>query len=102
MPKVTLIHNERTVELTLKAGQTVYDAAMSEDLDELGFGECGAGCSCSTCHVYVESGANDFAEPTIDEEDLLDNLPTYQSNSRLACQLVLQEGSDVTVRIADA
>lgn len=81
-------------ETTLEKGERVLTAAYRLGLDELGFGECGGNCVCSTCHVFVEKGAECFPETTEPEEDLLDTVFNYQSNSRLACQLVLQDDAD--------
>ena len=57
--------------------------------------ECGGACSCATCHVYVEDGW--FArlpEPSPDEEDLLYSTLDKKPNSRLSCQILLNEDLD--------
>ena len=58
---------------------------------------CGGVGACGTCHVIVESGAEDLSEPTEDELDLVELAPGNTPDSRLACMAVVR--GDVTVRI---
>ena len=64
-------------------------------------GTCEGQMSCSTCHVIV--AAEDFARlpPASEEEDdLLDLAAHVTRTSRLACQIVLDEGLEqLTVRM---
>ena len=56
---------------------------------------CGGMCSCGTCHVFLDADwSGRFPVPDFDEEDLVDMLEHKQSNSRLSCQLELQEQHD--------
>ena len=57
--------------------------------------ECGGACSCATCHVYVEDGWFDkLPAPSDDEEDLLYSTLDKQPNSRLSCQILLNDDLD--------
>lgn len=56
---------------------------------------CGAVCACSTCHLYVNSGAEHLEELRDREEDFIDRAVNPRINSRLGCQCVLQSGSGV-------
>ena len=64
-------------------------------------GTCEGQMACSTCHVIV--AAEDFARlspPTDMEEDLLDLAAGVTRYSRLACQILLDEGLErLTVRM---
>jgi ferredoxin len=85
---------------------TAPGLSLMELLRDNGFDElmalCGGCCSCATCHVYVEQGPEglgNFAND--DENDLLDSSNHRQENSRLSCQLQLDQlVSNITVRIA--
>lgn len=56
---------------------------------------CGGMCSCATCHVFVdEDWLDKFPQREMDEEELLDFLDHFQPNSRLSCQLELQDRHD--------
>ncbi len=62
--------------------------------------ECGGACSCATCHVYVEAGQN---LPDMREEELerLDEAFEVRPNSRLSCQIILDESMQgLHVRLA--
>lgn len=52
--------------------------------------ECGGACSCATCHIYIES---DMDLPIMCDEELerLDEAFEVRPNSRLACQIILDE-----------
>jgi ferredoxin len=63
-------------------------------------GTCGGMALCSTCHVYVES-ENPLSEMTDDEIAMLDSSFFVQNNSRLGCQLQLNDDMDgLEVRLA--
>ena len=56
-------------------------------------GECGGGCSCATCHVYVDpdlhskiSTISEIEEETL---DFVDN--KVDGSSRLSCQIEVTE-----------
>lgn len=53
-------------------------------------GTCGGMCMCSTCHMYVLSD-HALAPPSEDEEEILDQAFVVQDNSRLGCQIKINE-----------
>jgi 2Fe-2S ferredoxin len=54
--------------------------------------ECGGACACATCHVYVEETWLDkLPDMREEEEDMLDEAFELQDNSRLSCQLIMDE-----------
>lgn len=53
-------------------------------------GTCGGMALCSTCHVYVLSD-HDLPEMSEDEENILDQAFFVKDNSRLGCQLHLND-----------
>jgi 2Fe-2S ferredoxin len=70
-----------------------------EAIRDSGFEEllalCGGGCSCGTCHVYVDEAALHRLQPmSSDENDLLDVSEHRQSNSRLSCQIKVTTSLD--------
>jgi len=64
--------------------------------------ECGGACACATCHVYVdESWLGKLAAMRDDEEEMLDEAFDVQDNSRLSCQIIMDESLDgLKVRLA--
>lgn len=96
MAKVFFIDQNLEVEVPL--GTSVLDAARKVGAPE--GSACGGVCACSTCHVYVESGAELLSESEEDEEDILDKAFDVRMNSRLGCQAkILREGT-LRVRIS--
>ena len=57
--------------------------------------ECGGACACATCHVYVDpSWAARIPGPTPEEIDRLDEAFDVRDNSRLSCQIIMDESTD--------
>jgi 2Fe-2S ferredoxin len=57
--------------------------------------ECGGSCSCATCHVYVDEARFAKLPPASDdEEDLLYSTLDKKPNSRLSCQILMNEELD--------
>lgn len=52
---------------------------------------CGGMALCATCHVGIENHEEVIGEPNDDEMDMLDTLPDADFDSRLACQIPINE-----------
>lgn len=73
---------------------TVMEAAVLNNVAGI-VAECGGGCSCATCHVFVDPQWFDKlpeADPT--EMDLVEFLDGAGPRSRLSCQLELSPDMD--------
>ena len=50
--------------------------------------QCGGGCTCSTCHCYIDESWFVRSGPLDpDEKDILEFVPDRRNNSRLTCQV---------------
>lgn len=58
--------------------------------------ECGGGCACATCHVYVASEWTEkVGSPNEMEADMLEFAAAeVKRESRLSCQIVVDESMD--------
>jgi ferredoxin len=90
---------ESVVEAQADPGTILLDLAQAHNRPLEG--TCEGQMACSTCHVIVDP--DDFARlprSSEDEEDMLDLAAGVTRTSRLACQIVLDEGLDgLTVHI---
>jgi 2Fe-2S ferredoxin len=78
-------------------GESLLELAMEHNINIEH--ACGGVCACSTCHIYVETGAGSLSEPTEAEEDRVEEAPGLQRNSRLSCQCVIEGRGPITVRV---
>jgi ferredoxin, 2Fe-2S len=84
--------------VTVEAGESILEAARKVHAPE---GDaCGGVCACSTCHVYVEKGAELLSPASEKEEDILDKAFDVRMTSRLGCQAKVQREGVVLVRIS--
>jgi ferredoxin, 2Fe-2S len=94
MPKVTFVNRDgsrSTVDAPV--GLSVLEIAHRNNVDIEG--ACEGSLACSTCHVIVDP--EDFerlAEPSEDEEDMLDLAFGLTHTSRLGCQIIITEELD--------
>lgn len=78
----------------VKYGVSVQEAAIQNDIDGIE-AICGGACSCSTCHVYIPGEWAEVVGPPGDlEEELLEMVPWRKVNSRLSCQIEMNEELD--------
>ncbi len=96
MPRVRFVDQNLEVEVPL--GTSLLDAARQIEAPE--GSACGGVCACSTCHVYVQSGAELLSAAEEDEEDILDKAFDVQMSSRLGCQARLLRDGLVELRIS--
>ena len=94
MPKMTFIERDGTRrEVDAPLGLSVLEIAHKHGVDIEG--ACEGSLACSTCHVVVDPGwAPKLADPTEDEEDMLDLAFDLQETSRLGCQIIMTDALD--------
>ena len=101
MPLVRVIDRDGTErQLDAPSGATLMEPLR--DMDDGVAAICGGMCSCATCHVYVDAEwVSKLPVPMSDETDMLGDLTSRRENSRLSCQVVLNDAlSGVKVTIA--
>jgi 2Fe-2S ferredoxin len=89
-------------EVDAPVGFTVLDIAHRHGVDIEG--ACEGQMACSTCHVIVEEPwFGKLAEPSEEEEDMLDLAFGLTRTSRLGCQIVITEKLDgLVVRLPES
>ena len=94
MPKMVFIERDgNRKEVDAPVGLSVLEIAHRNDVDIEG--ACEGSLACSTCHVIVTPDwYGKLAEPSEDEEDMLDLAFDLQKTSRLGCQLIMSEELD--------
>jgi 2Fe-2S ferredoxin len=91
---------EPVVLSNVDSGQSLLEIALTNDIDL--HHNCGGVCACSTCHLYVEKGADYMEELSDREEDFIDRAVNPRLNSRLGCQCVLHDGGgEIEVTLPD-
>ncbi len=95
MAKVTFIeHNGKTHEIEAAGGSTIMEAATKHNIPGID-ADCGGACACATCHVYVDDAwVSKIPAMGSMEESMLDFAENVQPNSRLSCQIILNEDLD--------
>jgi len=95
MVKVTYIENGGTEHhVDVPSGLSVMDGAKRFTIPGIE-GDCGGAGACATCHVYVEGGWFDRLPPMEElEHDMLDFAFDVQDNSRLCCQIKVDDSVD--------
>jgi 2Fe-2S ferredoxin len=96
MPRV--LFTDKNIEVEVPVGASILEAAQKAHAPE--GSACGGVCACSTCHVYVEEGAELLSSAEEDEEDILDKAFDVRMNSRLGCQAKISSDGLVRVRIS--
>ena len=95
MPKITYInHNEKITTVEVDKGLTVMEGAIQNNIPGID-ADCGGSMACATCHVYGEEKWLDKVPKAEDAEvDMIDMAYEPKSNSRLSCQIIVNEELD--------
>jgi ferredoxin, 2Fe-2S len=81
-------------------GQSLLEVALKNDIEL--HHNCGGVCACSTCHLYIDKGADLVEELSDKEEDFIDRAVNPRLNSRLGCQcLLINEDGEMEVTLPD-
>ena len=104
MIKVTFIEHNGTVRnVEVEEGTSMMEAAVGNLVPGID-GDCGGACACSTCHVYVDNGWTEkVGKPEGMEVDMLDFAHGVEDNSRLGCQIKVDDELDgLVVRMPES
>ena len=95
MPKITYKDyqgSSKTIEV--ESGLSVMEGAIQNEI--LGIdADCGGSMACATCHVYVDDKWLEKIPNAEDaENDMIDMAFEPKKNSRLSCQIIVNEELD--------
>ncbi len=92
MIKITMIsHDGERHELDAEPGISLMEAAVNSAVPGID-GDCGGECACGTCHVKVDAAwSGKTGTPGEEEQAMLSMTPEFAPNSRLCCQIRLDE-----------
>ncbi len=87
------------IEVPLGVDLNLMEVAKASELPVEG--TCGGMALCASCHCYVQS-EHDIFDRSDDEEDMLDQAFFVEDNSRLSCQVKMEEEMDgLVVKLAE-
>ncbi len=96
MPKVTFIDAAGTSRaINIPTGWSLMEGAVQNDVTGI-VAECGGGCACATCHVFVAPEWVDrLPAKSQAENDLLECTAVGRTEaSRLSCQIPINDTLD--------
>ncbi len=82
---------QHVIEVPSDLGLNVMEVCKASDLAIEG--TCGGMALCGSCHVYILSD-HKLSERSDEEEEMLDKLFSTEDNSRLCCQIRVDERID--------
>lgn len=103
MPIVTYITpNGERMDVDVEIGYSVMEGAINNNVAGI-VAECGGACACATCHSYIDDSWFPRLPDMDDMEDsMLDAAYERKENSRLTCQIEMNDGLDgLIVHVAD-
>ena len=100
MTRITVLPHEEVcpagAEIDAEPGKSICRALLDAEIEIEH--ACELSCACTTCHVILREGF-DSLEPAEElEDDLLDKAWGLEPDSRLACQVVVEE-EDLVIEI---
>lgn len=103
MARVKYIADGAENVIDVENGSNLMQGAVNNLIDGI-VAECGGGCSCATCHVYIdESWLDKVDAPSDIELEMIGCVPDPKANSRLSCQIVVTEELDgLVVHVPDS
>ena len=95
MPKITYTDFQGTSKtIEVENGLTVMEGAIQKEISGID-ADCGGSMACATCHVYVNDKWIDKIPKAEEAEiDMIDMAFEPKKNSRLSCQIIVNEELD--------
>ncbi|MYA16362.1 MAG: 2Fe-2S iron-sulfur cluster binding domain-containing protein [Gammaproteobacteria bacterium] len=98
MPTIVFVQADGVREAHVgEPGRSVMDCALDNGVRGIR-AQCGGGCTCSTCHGFVDEAWFHLVGPPLgDEADILEYVPGRRDTSRLTCQIPIRDELDGVV-----
>ena len=95
MPKIIYKDYQGTSKtIEVQNGLSVMEGAIQKEIPGID-ADCGGSMACATCHVYVDEKWIDKIPKAEDAEiDMIDMAFEPKKNSRLSCQIIVNEELD--------
>ena len=95
MPKIIYKDNQGNSKIIeVENGLSVMEGAIQNDIPGID-ADCGGAMACATCHVYVEENwFNKLTKAEDAEVDMIDMAHEPKKNSRLSCQIIVNDELD--------
>ncbi len=95
MPKVTYKNHEGSSKtINIENGLSVMEGAIQNEIPGID-ADCGGSMACATCHVYVDDRWLERIPKAEDAEvDMIDMAFQPKKNSRLSCQIIINDELD--------
>ena len=95
MPKVTYKNHEGSSKtINIENGLSVMEGAIQNEIPGID-ADCGGSMACATCHVYVDDRWLEMIPNAEDAEvDMIDMAFQPKKNSRLSCQIIINDELD--------
>ena len=95
MPKITYKDYQGTSKtIEVENGLSVMEGAIQKEIPGID-ADCGGSMACATCHIYVdEKWLNKIPKAEEAEEDMIDMAFEPKKNSRLSCQIIVNDELD--------
>ena len=95
MPKITFRDYQGTSKtIEVENGLSVMEGAIQKEIPGID-ADCGGSMACATCHVYVDDQwFNKIPKAEDAEIDMIDMAFEPKKNSRLSCQIIVNEELD--------
>jgi 2Fe-2S ferredoxin len=95
MATITFVSADNQVQsINVKVGISIQEAAIQNDIIGID-ADCGGGCSCATCHIFVADEWREKVGPPGDlEASMLESVEGSKGSSRLACQVKIVDELD--------
>ena len=92
MTKIIFIDSQgEKKSIEVENGLTVMEGAVQNNIPGID-ADCGGSMACATCHVYVQDDWYDKLNKCEDaEQDMIDMAFEPKKNSRLSCQIIVNE-----------
>ena len=95
MVKIIYIEHDGTEHpVDVDVGTSIMEGAVSNSIPGID-ADCGGGCACATCMVFIEDEWKDKISSMSDEEESMLDFHEYkEDSSRLGCQIPITEEFD--------
>lgn len=101
MIKIYIEYNHKEEELEIPEGINLSLMEVLKSAEYPIQATCGGMALCATCHVFILDGIEKLDPQGEEELQMLDSLPDSRYNSRLSCQIRINENlNGAKVRLA--